>query len=748
MTGVPEKEIHLLDYWRTLVKRRWVIYTSLAVVTSVATLGSLLMRPLYSATTRLQIEQSAPKVLPFQDMTATLPDLRNDFYQTQYGLIQSRRVAREVIETLRLGDLQEFDVGASAARSAGAAEGTAGAPAAGARPADDLLEGKRIDLFLKKLTVNPVRNSRLVDIAFSSRDPRLAARVANRVADTYIAFNSEAQYNTTERASTSLSHQVANLQDEIDAKEKELQSYAQKNEIVALGDKQNIALKTLNDLSNTYTQAQAIRIDREARYAALQNSSPEGLPEVMDSKLIQDLTAKSAELTRRRAELSGKYKPDWPEMVRLQREIDETRERLETERRSIYDQVLGAAEAGYRAAKTQESYLRTALESQKRQSQQSGLREIQYNNLRAEIANRRTTLEALVKRQSEASSSAGINDLVASNVRVVDVAEVPARPASPKILLNFVLSLVTGLGLGIGLAFFFEYLDKSVKTPEDMHQATGVPAVGLIPAFVLESGHLRVIRGNGADETSPIPMELMSHEDPKSKIAEAFRELRTALLVSQAGGPPRTILVTSTQPGEGKTAVSLNLAITLAQIGRRILLVDADLRKPRLHKLLGVPNAQGLSNYLSEAGVVWPEPQQTPIPLLDLIPSGPLPPNPADLLDSDRFVQLQREFQAQGYDHVVYDSPPVLAVSDAAIMSSRVEAVLIVVKAGVTSREALGHATKRLVQVKAKIVGSLLNRVDLLQQSYYGYTYRRYYGDEIGTPPPASRPRPDQTLQA
>ncbi len=238
---------------------------------------------------------------------------------------------------------------------------------------------------------------------------------------------------------------------------------------------------------------------------------------------------------------------------------------------------------------------------------------------------------------------------------------------------------------------------------------------------------------------------------PKSKIAEAFRELRTALLVSQAGGPPRSILIASTQPGEGKTAVSLNLAIALAQIGRRVLLVDADLRKPRLHKLLGVANTQGLSNYLSGSGVVWPEPLRTPIPLLDLIPSGPLPPNPADLLDSDRFVQLQREFEGQGYEHVVYDSPPVLAVADAAIMASRAEAVLIVVLAGVTSRDALGNAVKKLLQVKARIVGGLLNRVDHLQQSYYGYSYRRYYGEE-GTPAsppaaPASSSRPDQTIQ-
>jgi succinoglycan biosynthesis transport protein ExoP len=728
MAETREKEIHLLDYWHVVLKRRWVVYTSLAVVVSVVTLGSFLQRPVYTATTRLQIEQNMPKILPFQDVMSSVPDLRNDFYQTQYGLIQSRRVAREVIDSLHLADLEEFTV---------AAPKTA---------ALDQSEAKRIDRFLKKLAVTPVRNSRLVDIAFSSHDRVLAAKVANRVADTYIAFNSQAQYNTTERATTSLTHQIANLQDEIDVKEKRLQAYARDNQIVALSDTQNIALKKLNDLSDSYTRAQADRIAREARYAALRDASPADLPEVLDSRLIQDLTAKYAELTRQQAELSQKFKPDWPEMVRLKNQVAETEDRLDFDRKAIYDQVLGAAEGAYRAARNQEQFLKSALDEQKRLSQEANLKEIDYNNLKAEIANQRATLEALVKRQSETSSSAGLNDLVASNVRIVDVAEVPDKPSSPKIKLNILLSLVTGLGLGIGLAFFFEYLDKSVKTPEEILQAGGIPAIGLVPAMRPDGIGLRVIKaegGAGAEGRGP-RVELISHEDAKSKISEAFREVRTALLVSQAGGPPKTILITSAYPGEGKTAVAVNLAITLTQIGRRVLLVDADLRRPRIHKIFQVSNARGLSTCLSGAGMAWPEPLTSPIPRLDLIPSGPMPPNPADLLDSDRFGQLQRELLEHGYDHIVYDSPPVLPVADPVIMGARMEAVALVVLAGVTSRDALAHVVRRMQQVKARTVGAILNRADLAAQAYYyGYSYKRYYyGDEDKpqTPPAAASP--------
>ncbi len=737
MKEPQEKELHLLDYWRVLVKRRWVVYTSLSVVVATVTLGSLLQRPVYTATTRLQIEQNTPKILPFQEVMGTVPDFRNDFYQTQYGLIQSRRVASEVITSLDLARHVEFRVDGDARAGGGPA-------------AAQTAEARRVDLFQKKLNVTPVRNSRLVDISFSSYDPALAARVANRVAETYIAFNSEVQYNTTTRATTSLAHQIANLQEQIDAKEKELQGYAREHGIIELNEKQNIALKNLNDLSDAYTRAQAERIEKEARYAALRDSDPGGLPEVLDSQLIRDLTAKSAELARRHAQMSEKYKPDWPEMVRLRREMDETRERLETERQALYRQVLGVAESAYRTARNEEMQLKKALDDQKRQSQEFGLKEIQYNNLKAEVANKRTTLEALVKRQAETSSSAGMNESAMSNVRVVDAAEVPTRKSSPKILQNILLSLLTGLALGVGLVFFFEYLDKSVKSPEEMHQASGVPSIGLIPALRAEGTGLRVVKGNGREAPPGPAVETISHEDPKSKISEAFREVRTALLVSQAGGPPRRILIASAQPGEGKTAVAVNLAITLAQIGRRVLLVDGDLRKPRLHKIFGVTDDGGLSSFLSGAEAVWPEPRRTAIAGLDVIPSGPLPPNPADLLDSERFAQVQKEFADQGYDHVIFDSPPVLAVADPAIMAGRMDAVIVVVHAGVTSRDALAHAVRRLQQVNARIVGAVMNRADLQQQGYYyGYSYKRYYGEEQEPPAPAARKqsRRDTTAQ-
>ena len=719
MSEAQERQIHLVEYWRVLVKRRWIVYTSLTVVVATVALGSLMQVPLYTATTRLQIEQNAPNVQPFQEVMSTVPNnFRDDFYQTQYSLIQSRSVARDVIASLDLARHQEFDFDAP----------EEGRP--GLTP-EEMLEAMRVRILLGRLTVTPVRNSRLVDVSYISADPALAAAVANRVAETYIAFNSELRYNTSTRATTSLAHQIANLQEQLDKREQELQAYAREHGIIALSEKQDISLKNLNDLNDAYTRVRAVRIEKEARYAALRDSGPGDLTEVLQSQTIKELATNLADLTGRRAQLSQKYKPDWPEMVRLNHEIEEARERLDAERRIVYDQVLGAAESAYRSARSEEAKLKEALEEQTRQVQEFSVKEIEYNNRKAEIANKRTTLDALLKRQAETGSAAGLSDVAAGNLRIIDPAEVPASASSPRILRNVAMALVVGLLLGVGLAFFFDYMDRSVKSTEEMQQASGVPSIGLIPVHRSARGGLRVIRAARGSIAPATGIELISHSEPQSIISEAFREIRTALLVSKAGGPPRKVLVTSAHPGEGKTSVTVNLAITLAQIGHRVLLVDADLRKPRLHSILGCSNERGLSNYLADAGTPWPEPMATEIENLFIIPSGPLPPNPADLLDSERFVAVQKEMEAQGFDQIIYDSPPVLAVADPSIIAGRADAVVIVAQAGSTARDGLGHAVVRLRRVTSRIVGGVLNRADrALQATYYGDPYRGYDSEE------------------
>jgi capsular exopolysaccharide synthesis family protein len=727
-----ERQIHLIDYWKVLVKRRWVIYTALTVIVATVTLGSMMQQPIYTATTRLQIEQSSPNVQPFQEVLSTVPNnWRDDFYQTQYGLIQSRSVARDVIRSLVLERHEEFAFKAPER------------PRPGLTPME-MLEATRVRVLLGRLKVTPVRNSRLVDVSYSSADPALAAAVANRVAETYIAFNTELRHDTSSRATTTLAHQIANLQEQIDKREAEMQAYAREHGIVSLSEKQDITVKNLNDLNDAYTRVRAQRIEAEARFATLRDSGPGDLTEVLQSQTIKELATNLANLTGRRAQLSQKYKPDWPEMVRLDHEIGEAQNRLDAERRNVYDQVLGAAESAYRSARNEEAKLKQFLDDQTRQVQEFSIKEIDYNNMKAEIANKRETLDALLRRQAETGAAAGLNDVAVGNLRIIDPAEVPGSPSSPRTFRNVFLAIVTGLMVGIGLAFFFDYMDRSIKSTEEMHQASGIPSIGLIPAYRATRRGLRVIRSAKGNGAAPSGIEMIAHEDPQSLIAEAFREVRTALLVSQAGGPPRRILVTSAHPAEGKTSVTINLAVTLAQIGHRVLLVDADLRKPRLHSVLGCPNERGLSNYLADAGTPWPEPVATHVANLFLIPSGPLPPNPADLLDSERFAAVQKEMEAQGFDQVIYDSPPVLAVADPAIIAGRVDAVILVAQAGATSRDGLGHAVGRLRRVTSRIVGGVLNRADRdMQVAYYGDSYRGYEDEESRrAPAPPADPGP------
>jgi polysaccharide biosynthesis transport protein len=702
---------HLIDYWRVVYSRRWVVLMFLIVTVSVVALLSFLAEPMYTASVRIQIERSTPNVLPFQDVVTLVPDHTNDFDATQVGLIRSRRLAREVIRSLKVARHDDFRM--------------EGVP-------EEIADSRRVNTFLGRLRVEPYGKTSLFDISFRSRDPELAARVATRVAETYIAFCSEARYNTSERATESLTLQIADLHEEIDRKEKEIQGYAREHGIIPLDQNEDITLKNLADLRSAQIHSKSDRIESEAIFKAIEASDSGSLEEVVKNAAVQKLAGKLAELERHHAQLSAKVKPDWPEMVRLNREIEATRTQLDDERQRIYEQVLGTAENTFLAAREEESAMEQAIEEETRRYQELSLKKIRYDSLKSEISDMRETLGALVKRQTETDSSAGVH-MAASNARIVDPAEVPLSPSSPRTRLNLLLATFVGLLLGVGLAFLLEYLDLSINSPEEIHRVTGLGTIGLVPVASPSSRWRAMVPGAKPDGRQRV--ELTALQDIRSPVSEAFREMRTALMVSQAGGPPRTVLVTSSQPGEGKTAVSLNLALTLVQLGRRTLLVDADLRKPRLHRLLGTPNEEGFSSYLGAAETTMPLPLNTEVSGLDLLPSGPLPPNPSDLLDSERFTQVMNELLARGYDHLILDSPPILPVADPVIMSRRVDGVCLVVGAGVTRRDAVAHAMERLRQVDARVIGAVLNRAEEGKGGYYGARYQTY-----GQEPPSQAP--------
>lgn len=722
MDPASDRHIHLLDYWQVLVKRRWIIYSSIILVAGLVTLGTFLARPMYTATAQIQVEKFSPNVLPFQDVTTAYSDWRDDFHETQLRLLQSRTVARTAVRNLELWEHPWFQIMATQD------------PDSDPTTQEDR-ELQVAEMLQGSMDASLIRNSRLFNVSFTSPEPELSAQVANAIAEAYIEFNSRTAYNTSEQATQSMTRLIDKLRDEIDEKERQLQEYARAQEIIPLDEKQDVHSQRLNDLNIAHTRAQTARIEKEARYAALKETSPDQVPELMINDLLQSLAGKHAELEREHAQMSSRFKPDWPAMARLKSELEKTAARLDAEKADLYQRLVGAAREEYLASLKEEKSLGDALDQEKKAAQEASLRAIEYKNQKLDVENRRKTLEELLKRQTETDTKAGLADLPLSNIRIVDRAEVPRFPATPRKGLNMLLSLAAGLGIGVALAFFFDYMDDSVNSADDLTKAAGLVCLGLIPAHSPQGGRLRVVRSKPQQIESRPEIDMATLFDSQSHTSEAFRELRTALLISSPGRAPRSLLVTSAQPREGKTATAVNLAITLAQLNRRVLLVDTDLRRPRLHKALKLSNVTGLSNYLSGgldlAEVIAPAGP----PNLFLLPSGPTPPNSAELLDSREFAALvARLVDGKGtphFDHVVYDSPPVLSVADAAIISSRMDGVIMVVQAGTTPREAVGRAVDKLRVVNARILGALLNKVDMTSPgSYYRY-YRSYYSDNL-----------------
>ncbi len=725
-----ERQVHLLDYWQVLVKRRWVVYSCLLLVTGMVTLGSFLIEPQYTAEAQLQVEKYSPNVLPFQQVVSSYADWRDDFYETQARILQSRTVARAVVQQLKLAENPLFEIPAGSQTHELTADERENLLAAMVHG------GTKVDL---------IRNSRLVNVSYTCADAKVAAEVANALAEAYIQFNASNAYNSSEKATESMTRLIESLTREIDEKERELQAYAREQEIVVLDEKQDATTQKLNDLNVAFTKAQTERIGFEAKYAAMKDTPAEEMAELMSNDLLQELSRKHAELERDYVQMSQRFKPAYPPMARLKIEMEKARTRLETERADLRQRLVAQAREKYMAALREEQSLGQALDQQKHETQELGVRSIEYNNRKIEIANKRKTLEELLKRKSETSTTAGMDNPM-GNIRVVDAAEVPRVPSSPRRRMNFLLSLVAGLGLGIGLAFFFDYMDDSVNTAEDLARHAGLPCLGVIPAHDEEARRLSVVRAkSGLDDSRP-EIDLAAQRDARSQVSEAFRELRTALLVSSPGRPPRSILITSSQPREGKTSTALNLAITLAQLNRKVLIVDADLRRPRLHKALGLGNPSGLSTCLSGVDDVDALIVPTGSSNLFALTSGPPPPNPAELLDSAEFAALVERLER--FDHVIFDSPPMLSVTDAAIMAARMEAVIVVVQAGETPRNSVARATEKLRVVKARVLGAVMNRVDTSSKT--GYYYRSYYygqeGDvEPGASAPEAEPAPGRT---
>jgi capsular exopolysaccharide synthesis family protein len=735
-------EINLLELWQLLNKRKWLIITFTLIVLASVALATYTAIPIYTAMGTLLIEQE-PNILSFEQIFQ-IETYRDDFYQTQYKLLQSRSLAENVVKRLKLYENPEF----------------VKAPKNGTYPAREPTPALIKNLagsFLKNLEITPVKQTRMVEVSFSARDPQLAADGVNALFDSYVDMNIEAKYAATEQATEFLGTQISGLRTEIEGMEKKLQAYGAEKNIIALSDKETTIIDTLTGLNKALTDAQIDRINKESYYNEIKGASSDFIPEAIANSLIQRLREDYGRMSREYLKKQETLRPDYPEMQRLKTELESAKKSLENETQNL----IKGAYSEYQAAMKKEINLGEVFNQQKQEAIKLNSNAIAYNSLKIEIDNKKNLLDSLLRRESETGVSARLRGLRTSNIRVVDRADVPGSPSSPNKKRNLILALVFGLFGGLSLAFFFSYLDNSVKTSEDVEKYAGLPSLGIVPLFSLDGfrkgygygyGHKRRkkpqrerresnkkdVPGSPASGSPPDDDETARHIKsielipqilPRSDFSECYRSIRTALLFSAAARKMKTLVFTSPLPSEGKTATICNLGIAMAQANKKVLILDADLRKPRQHHIFKIKNISGLTNYLVDGIEMKDLIKATQMPNLYLVNSGPVPPNPAELLGSEKMTHFLKNLK-DTFDYVLIDTPPLLAVSDALVMGSQIDGVVLVVWGGKTSREAVKRAKEKLDAMKMPSLGVIINRINVREHDYYyKHHYYHYYGE-------------------
>lgn len=703
------REPHLYDYLLILRKHQWLILSFMLAVVTIVSIATFRMQPVYVATARLEIDRDNANILPFQGMEDYMADLDN-YIETQSKILTSETLA-----------LQTIRGGAISAPQAPASNELVPSEAVATGSLENQKRPPELGAFLAALSVRRVPNSRLLDVSFESTDPAMASQVLNAHIKNFIDQNFQSRYDATTRASSWLTDQLSELKVQVEKSEDARITYERQNQIWELDDRQNVTTQRLSDLNRELTEAQSERMKKQALFEFANGGDVDTLPQIRDNVTVQDLLRKRSDLYAAYQDALNQYGPNFPKVMRLQTQLKDDDDAIAKEKKN----VVARLESDYREAQQREELLTQALDRQKAEANTMSERLVQYNILKRDAEANKALYDGLLTKLKEAGVQAGLRS---SNIRVVDPAMIPSYPSRPAKARNIVLAFLVGLVGGIGLALMREYMDNTVKTPDDIETLARLPSLAVVPAFseINGNGRGKLLRGSDSNGHNQ-RIELVAQHLPKSQMSEAFRALRTSLLLSQADHPPQVILVTSALPREGKTTAAANLAVTLAQLGDRTLLIDADLRKPGIGRLLNLGSGKyaGLSSYLAGASsldlVTVPHPA---IPNLAAIPTGPLPPNPADLLSSHRLADAIAELRTK-FKFIVIDSPPIMAATDAVVLSVQTDGVLLVVRSGETPKEAFTRTRDLLVSVNCRLLGVVLNAVDSNAPDYY-YSYRYY----------------------
>lgn len=732
-------------FWHIILRWRWTSLSFFLLIVSAATIYSFMLPPFFVASGSIWIEDD-PNILPFEEVQSFGAGTN---LQSHARLLQSRSLAADTIEKLRLYENPDF----------------AGRPDRKGYPhdpKDPVFREVLIHRFLGSLAVASDARTRLVDVRFSSRNPKLAADILNALFDGYIDMVVRKRYSASEQATEFLETQIGNLRTEIESRERELNKMGSEQDILPLTAAEAPAITRIAEVNSALTNATIDKINKLNAYNQLKNAPLGEIPNVPEGSLIQRLREQYITLSRQYATRLDTVRPEYPEMRRLKSELDSATESLQNETQNL----LRNAYNDYQAALTREQSLQRLLDKEKTEAYRAKSDSVIFNSLRIELENRKALLDSLSRRMSETDVSARLRGLEALNVWIVDRADLPLNPAFPNKRKNVLMGLLVGLVGGIGSALGIEYLNNSVKTSKDVAAATGLPTIGTIPSFeTAKRGNtpvaelkslIALLKGKSrseqprrlrrrkkheapawlrdarvgnerATDAQNSSINLIASREPASIQAESFRSIRTTILVSSPPGRIKSIAFTSPLAQEGKSSIVSNLGITFAQANKQVVIIDADLRKPRQSAIFGLgrPGKEWgltsyLSSYLKETEVI----NETSFANLFIIPSGPIPVNPIELLTSEKMDTLIAALK-KNFDFILLDTPPLLAVSDALAMGPMMDGVILVARGGETPIPALKQAKQKLDAHKLKCLGVILNGVDLVEQD--GYYARQYY---------------------
>jgi succinoglycan biosynthesis transport protein ExoP len=730
---LPPQESAIGESLRVLLKRKWVIVACLVIIFSVVAIASLKMTPIYEAGGTIEINKP-DATLNFQNSATFSVDYFDPTeLETELKILQSELLATQVIRELNLDRRPE--IGGQAPPSS-STQDLAPDPLQG----DPARTSAMVGSFRGNLRVSLSPNTRIIEVHYRSPDPQMAATIVNTLMQTYVENNFKARFESTMQASDWLQKQLVDLQMKVETSQEKLVRYQKEHEILGTDEKQNIIMEKLDELNKALTEAESQRMDKESVYRMIESGDPDAIAAgasglqnesggngPSESQLLETLRGRRAELKIQAADLNTQFGPAYPKLTQLNNQIREVDTQIQAEMKKIASRIRGQ----YTTALQRENMLRDALEKQKQEANKLNESAIQYTLLKRDVDTNRQLYEGLLQKMKEAGVSAGLKS---NNFRIVDSARPPQSPIEPNVPRNLMFAIVLGLASGIGLAFLLEGLDNTVRTTEQAQMISGLASLGMIPL-----GSKSAREGPNPKRlviaSSKEAVELVTQVRPQSQMAESYRALRTSLLLSSLGSPPKVVMVTSALPQEGKTTTSINTAVVLAQKGVRVLLIDADMRRPSIHKTLGMGPHSGLSNVLTGSTPLDQAITSTTVlPNLFVLPAGTPPPNPAELLASAEMRNVLAQLREQ-YDHIVIDTPPSLSVTDAVVLSPRADAVILVIRSGQTTKQALRRSRDVLMQVSAKVVGVLLNAVDLSSPDYYYYyeyqgKYARYYRED------------------